>query len=211
MGRRVKAAITPRQRSALQTLAPVLPAGTYLAGGVAVALRCSHRTSHDLDLFVPGDFDSAALVERVAAGVAGARVLGAAEGTVELDLEGTPAIVLRYRYPVLAPVETRDDLAVPIAAAADLVCMKLAALAGRGAARDFWDLHELILQRLGASSLPEALALYRRKFPSDDIGHVVRSLAYFSDAEKAPFPLGLDPQRWRQIKVDFQSWIRALE
>lgn len=211
MGRRVKPSITPQQRSALKNLAPVLPAGTYLAGGVAVALRCSHRTSHDLDLFVPEDFDSAAFVERVAAGVAGARVLGTALGTVELDVGGTPASVLRYRYPVLAPAETRNDLPVPIAAAADLVCMKLAALAGRGAARDFWDLHELILQRLGAASLPEALALYRRKFPSDDIGHVVRSLAYFSDAEAEPFPLGLDPQGWQGIKLDFQSWVRALE
>ena len=45
----------------------------------------------------------------------------------------------------------------------DLACMKLSAIAGRGLARDFWDLHELIVA--SGRSLPEMLAAFRRKYP----------------------------------------------
>jgi hypothetical protein len=52
-------------------------------------------------------------------------------------------------------------------------------------------------------TLAGALKLYRRKFTTDDIGHVVRSLAYFGDAEAAPLPIGLDSVRWSEIKQWF--------
>lgn len=45
--------ITPRQRAALEKLAPVLGADFYLVGGVAVAAHLGHRTSRDIDLSRP--------------------------------------------------------------------------------------------------------------------------------------------------------------
>jgi hypothetical protein len=85
--------------------------------------------------------------------------------------------------------------------------MKLAALADRGAARDFWDLHELLTHE--RISLPDALELFRRRFPKQDIGHILRALVYFADAEAAPLPTGLDAARWTAIKSDFTSWVHT--
>jgi hypothetical protein len=203
--------ITNEQRRALELIAPIVPAGTYLAGGVAVALRCGHRTSLDLDLFTPHELDSQSLAERAASEVSGVRVLGTAPGTLELDVVGVPTSILRYRYPLLNPPEPFESLPIRIAAATDLVCMKLSALAARGAARDFWDLHVLIAMHCGSDSLARALSLYRQKYSNDDIGHVIRSLAYFADAEGAPLPRGLDAAHWLEIKSAFESWVRTLE
>lgn len=199
-------AISATQRAALETLADVLDPSSYLAGGVAVALRLGHRQSHDLDLFVPVSDPVPLEQELVSRGV---RLVSRAEGSLHLEVGGVPVSVLRYRYPLLAPPEALPGVAVNVASMDDLETMKLAAIAGRGAARDFWDLHALLLAR--RRTLGEALDAYRRKYASEDVGHVVRSLVYFEDADAGPTPRGLTKELWQQIKGDFATWTRALE
>jgi hypothetical protein len=209
VGRRV-IGITEAQRSALARLAPSLEPGTYLGGGVALATAYGHRTSLDLDLFVPGEFDPDRLEERLAAALRDIRVTGRARGTLHLEIGGVPASILSYRYSLLAPTETRAGLAVNVASPADLACMKVSAVAGRGAAKDFWDLDVLLEHGVAGGELTVLLEDYARKFPVEDIGHVVRSLAYFGDADAAPLPLGLSPERWRTIKEAFARRVRVL-
>ena len=84
--------------------------------------------------------------------------------------------------------------------------MKLSAIAGRGAARDFWDLHTIITRT--GRSLSELLEAFRRKYPVEDIGHVLRSLVYFGDAGD-PLPTGLSPPLWTRIQRDFETWVKA--
>jgi hypothetical protein len=202
--------ITEAQRATLARLAPALEPETYLAGGVAAAVALGHRTSLDLDLFVPGDFDADRLAERLAASLPEARIVGRARGTLHLELGGVPTSILSYRYPLLAQPLVRAGLAVPVASEDDLVCMKLSAIAGRGAAKDFWDLDRLLSHGAAAGSLDQALQLFARKFGSEDVGHVVRSLAYFGDADAAPLPLGLDGAAWGDIKRRIVERVRAL-
>jgi hypothetical protein len=203
-------AITDAQRIALARLAPLLEPGTYLAGGVADALVLGHRKSLDLDLFVPREFDEDALVERLAAKVPDIRVLGRGPGTLHVELGGVPTSILLYRYPTLSPPAGRADVAVPVASEDDLVCMKLSAIAGRGAAKDFWDLDLLLEHGAAGGALAEALRLFARKYVSEDTGHVVRSLAYFADADAAPLPLGLDGTAWAEIKRRTAGRVRGL-
>jgi hypothetical protein len=201
----VKRVLSAAQRAALATLAEVVAPATYLAGGVAVALRLQHRRSHDLDLFVAGSDPvtlTPALEQR------GVRILSRAEGTLHLDVGGVPASILRYSYPLLETTERVSGIPLPLASLDDLECMKLSAIAGRGAARDFWDLHALLAAR--DRTLEQALDAYRRKFAAEDIGHVVRSLAYFDDAEAAPMPAGLTQTHWARIKKDMRAWVAAL-
>ncbi len=84
----------------------------------------------------------------------------------------------------------------------------MSAIAGRGAARDFWDLHELLARD---RTLEQALGAYQRKFAAEDIGHVVRSLVYFDDAEAEPMPAGLAQPHWARIKTDLRAWVEALD
>jgi len=121
-------------------------------------------------------------------------------------LGGGVAVALR-----LAHRQSRDlDLFVPIPVAsfADLICMKLSAIAGRGARRDFWDLHSMLSAR--RQPLREAIEAYSRKYAAEDVGHVVRSLVYFADAEAEPLPIGLTPNNWEKIKANLRVWIRQL-
>jgi Nucleotidyl transferase AbiEii toxin, Type IV TA system len=201
----VKPILSPEQRAALATLAEVMDPATYLAGGVAVALRLQHRRSRDLDLFVATSDPvtlTTALEER------GVRILSRSDGTLHLDVGGVPASILRYRYPLLEDPERLAGIPVPVASPDDLECMKLSAIAGRGAARDLWDLHALIEAR--GRTLAQALEAYGRKFAAEDIGHVVRSLVYFDDAEAEPMPAGLTDAHWARIKKDLRAWVEAL-
>jgi hypothetical protein len=197
--------LLPAQRAALEKLAQLVEPSTYLAGGVAVALRLHHRQSRDLDLFTIASDPSALAASVVDSDI---RILARSQGTLQLEVGGVPASILRYNYPLLGPPELVPGIAVPVASLDDLECMKLAAIAGRGAARDFWDLHALLTAR--RRNLRQALDAYTRKYAAEDIGHVVRSLVYFTDAEAEPMPTGLTEEHWKQIRADLVAWVRAL-
>jgi len=91
------------------------------------------------------------------------------------------------------------------ASVADLTAMKVHANASRGAARDFWDLHTLIRRR--DVGLADAIAEHSERYSGEDPGHVLRSLAYFGDAEAGPLPRGLDPASWAEMCADFERWV----
>ena len=196
--------LTPAQRAALETLAPVLGDAFYLAGGVAVALRLHHRSSRDLDLFTQAS-DPTQLEEELASDP-NVRVVSRAPGTLHLEAHGVPVSLLRYRFALVADLETSSTVPIKLASLDDIICMKLSAIAG--ARRDFRDLHEILLTT--KRSLPSALDLFARKYPGTDRGHVVRALAYFADADAEPMPAELDAEAWTRIKRDFETWVPAL-
>jgi hypothetical protein len=203
----VTEAMTADQARALDALAKALDSTFYLAGGVAVAVHLHHRASHDLDVFSPTT-DPASLADAIAQTVANAQVTARSPGTLHLEIGGVPASALRYAYPALRPPETMTGLPLPVASRDDLVAMKLSAIGGRGATRDFWDLHALM--RAQGMTLTQALDVFCRKFEHEDVGHVVRSLVYFGDAEAEPMPPGMTPAMWSGIKDDFEAWVRGV-
>lgn len=77
--------ITPAQRTALVTLAAVVDPSTYLAGGVAIALRLRHRESRDLDLFTPEDPTEHA--DALLDPELHTRIVGRANGTLHLEVD----------------------------------------------------------------------------------------------------------------------------
>lgn len=200
------ARMTPAQRDALALLSGALGPSSYLAGGTAVAVRLRHRVSHDIDLFVP-DADPVTWLSTIE-GLDRVIVISRSEGTVYLEVAGVPVSIMRYGYPLLVPPSRVEGVPVPVASLDDLAAMKLSAIAGRGAKRDFWDLHEMIAS--GAIALPEALAAFSRKYRAEDVGHVVKSLVYFADAEAEPDPTGLTAAHWEQVEHDLRAWVIQL-
>ena len=88
--------------------------------------------------------------------------------------------------------------------------MKLAAIANRGIRRDFWDLFAIARSGL---SLAEMTRAYQRKFgrQESDLYHVLRSLAYFADAEADPlYPAMMTPGEWADIKAYFEEEVPGL-
>jgi hypothetical protein len=200
------------QRRAALAIGPLLDADAYLAGGVAIGLTLRHRTSFDLDFFVPHDFDADRLAERLFSSFppeTQARETGRARGTLHLEVEGVPVSILSYRYPLLEEPRASEALAVRVASLGDLLCMKLSAIAGRGAAKDFWDLDALLSHGVAGGSLATAIEMFAKKYPTVDPGHLLRSLAYFGEADAAPLPSGLDHEGWEALKARLRA--RVLE
>jgi hypothetical protein len=201
-------AIPQEQRALIAAIGGAIE-NAYLVGGVAVAAYLEHRTSLDVDLFLAGDFDPDALAERLRSAVP-VIVTSRAEGTLHAEVDGFPLSVLRYRYPLLAPTRRVPGLDIAVASPEDLVAMKLWAIAGRGAAKDFWDLDALLASGVAGGRLDAALDLFRAKYAHEDVGHVVRSLAYFGDADAAPLPLGLTLSHWNALKQSMAARVKSL-
>jgi hypothetical protein len=197
--------LTGEQEAALRALAPLVAGDFYLGGGVAVALRLHHRGSRDLDLFT--ELDPLPLEESLVR-LSDLRVTSRAPGTLHLEVGGVPVSMLRYRYPLLRALEVSERVPIRVASIEDLICMKLSAIGGRGARRDFWDLHRML--DATHTSLWDALELFSRKFAALDRGHVVRSLVYFGDADAEPMPAELGASEWERIKRDFETAVLGL-
>jgi hypothetical protein len=199
-------AVAPEQLAALEALAPFLGTDYYLVDGVAVALRMHHRRSRDLDLFT--EESDPATLDAALTGVPHVRVMQRGPGTLHLLAHGVPVSLLRYPYALLASPEPPASIPVAIASTENLAAMKLSAIGGRGARRDFWDLHVLLTGT--GQRLEDALDAFARKYPGVDPGYVVRALVYFGDAEAEPMPEGLTAERWAEVRRDFEHWVRAL-
>ena len=179
----------------------------YLAGGTALALLEGHRVSADLDLFSPSFDDPEAAHMTIEEIHPEATVTSISPRTLYLQIQGTTVSLFGYSYPLIASLLRPDTSLLPLASREDIAAMKLAAIASRGSRKDFIDLWLLATRYW---PLSDCLELYRKKFAARDIGHVVRSLTYFDDAdEEPPLRLLIDVD-WDEIKLDLVGRVREL-
>ncbi len=179
----------------------------YLAGGSAVALQLGHRVSVDLDLFTPDAYDPVALMSRLER-LGQVAVQQQGEGTWVGLLEGTRISFFHYAYPLLTPLATYRGLR--IASLLDIALMKITAISQRGRRRDFVDLY-FICRKLDLK-LDDLLKRIPEKYASLSYPsyHLLRSLAYFDDAERDPPLRMLARYNWNRIKSFFQEQVREL-
>jgi hypothetical protein len=180
--------------------------GFFLVGGTALAIQIGHRRSIDLDFFTRESFDPDRILDSLSATLPphGIVVGGRALHTLNLLLSGIKVDLIRYAYPLLEPLVEADGytmLALP-----DIAAMKLAAITNRGSKKDFVDLY-FLLERYPIQTL---LDFYRRKFPDHDSFFVIRSLAYFEDADMEPEPVMLQEVGWATIKATVAQAVRTL-
>jgi hypothetical protein len=170
----------------------------YLAGGTGLALHFGHRLSLDLDFFAPEHFDEDALLQRLQK-LSGFALAAKAPYTLHATFEKTKVSFLGYAYPVLYP--STPFLGVAIADPRDIACMKLSATASRGTKRDFVDLY-VCAQRYG---LKEILRMFETKYAQTRYSkpHILKSLTFFTDAEKDPMPNMLEKISWDSVKQFF--------
>lgn len=202
-------AAAPGMRAVFEGLAPALSKhGFYLAGGTALALLEAHRISIDLDLFSPSFSDPDAVLGALETSST-LEVANVAVGrnAVDLEISGIRVSLIGCRYPMLGPVLELASGGLPVADRDDIAVMKLSAITNRGSRKDFIDFW-LLLDR--HRTLPDYLDLFRRKYSRRDVGHVVRSLVYFADAEEDPPLKLLEPISWDQVKADLRGAVASL-
>lgn len=179
----------------------------YLAGGTALALQLGHRISLDLDFFDKNEFDEIQLTQQLSK-IGKFNLEKKAPQTILGILENTKVSFLNYSYPLLFPFKTIES--IKIADSRDIACMKIDAIASRGAKRDFIDVYFAAKE---FASLTEILKLFAQKYASlnYNLVHVKKSLVFFDDAESDPMPKMLNPVNWGNIKKFFQEEVVKLE
>jgi hypothetical protein len=108
---------------------------------------------------------------------------------------------------MIKSVQHWKDMDCDLAALEDLACMKLSAIAQRGARKDFCDLYALGTMSF---SLQQMLRFYQKKFGIRDIGSVLYGLVYFDDAENERMPRMLWNVNWRDIKKTILEWVKSI-
>jgi predicted nucleotidyltransferase component of viral defense system len=158
-----------KQISVLKSLGAQMSAkGFYLAGGTALAIHLSHRISVDLDWFTPNSFaDGMILAQSLRNSDISLELEQVSSGTLHGSVNGVRVTFLQYQYPLLKPIEHWDEMSCPLASLEDLACMKLSAVAQRGARKDFCDIYAL---GKNVFSLSQMLGFYQKKFSIRDIG-----------------------------------------
>ena len=196
-------AIPATVRELLERLASVPALASFaLAGGTSLALRFGHRLSVDLDFFTREPFSPEELF--VSLSLSDTTVVGRSQNTLTLDARGTKLDFLRHGYPLLVPVESIDG--VQLLSVPDVAAMKLNAIANRGSKKDFFDLCELAKTH----SLSTMLEWFEEKYQNSDRFIVLRSLAWFEDAEMEPDPISMSGLSWDHAKIEVSSMLRAL-
>lgn len=201
-------AVPPAVAAAYRQVSEAL-SGTdfYLAGGTALALRLGHRRSDDLDLFSFQLDDTGPLQARLLAVFPDLTVTSVAPRTLYASLARVQVSFFGYRYPALAAPDVPAPDLLPLASVADIAAMKLAAIASRGSRKDFVDLWFILDQ---GHTLEQTLDWFRQKYAMADVGHVVRALVYFDDAEQEPELRMLRPAPWAEVKGSLRRAVERL-
>lgn len=198
-----------KQIEVLKRLSPLMAQRDfYLAGGTALAIYFGHRISVDLDWFSPTPFgDAMILAETIRSAKLDLQIEQTSPGTLHGSISSVRVTFLEYKYPLINQTIIWKDLGCPIASLEDLACMKLSAVAQRGARKDFCDIYALGRKSF---SLKQMLNFYNAKFNIQDINHVLYGLSYFDDAEDERMPKMLWDISWVEIKKTIQSWVKQL-
>ena len=191
----------------MELLGSLLPPNTYLAGGTALALHLDHRSSYDLDLYSPQEFDEQMIAQKFEQKIPDFKLVSSEWQTIIGGTRDTEVSLFYYQYSLLEPTTQFKNL--QIASLTDLACMKLEAIGSRGLKRDFFDLYTIC--QLDDWNLKKVVDLTMQKYHRDNSNfpHLLKSLVYFDDAETKPERAQVMDETWNKVKKYFST--EALE
>lgn len=182
----------------------------FLVGGTALALQLGHRVSVDLDLFTRNEFFCDDIILELQDKFHYTIIRKQEKNLMMLYLSdlsfpehSVKVDFLRYPSEIIDKVIMIDNLR--ILSIKDIIPMKLSAISGRGAKKDFYDIYHL----LDAFSIREMMDFFSQKFPNTTHFQVLKSLLYFVDAEKDLDPISLKNVYWEDIKSTIITQVNA--
>jgi hypothetical protein len=167
----------------LPLLHNIIADGFYLAGGTALALHIGHRDSIDFDFFTVSEIDTVSLFRTIETVFTGHIIQKVQEekNTLGIIIDETIKIsFMTYTYPLIEPTTPTEHFS--LASILDIGCMKLSAITSRATNKDYIDLY-FILQKCPLQTLLDAC---EKKFPTIDVGLILKSLVYFEDIINEP-------------------------
>ena len=170
----------------------------FLVGGTSLALQIGHRESYDLDFFAQQPFSTEQMMQHMRLAW-GSDMLSTSEHILITMTQGVKVDFVVHPYSLKNPLLQTDGLR--LLSQEDIALMKIAAIAGRGRKRDFFDLYFLLQD----FSLLYLLDGYAEKYGQASVFHAVRSLTYFDDAEGDADPILFEKVTWAAVKKRIQQ------
>lgn len=194
--------LLPRTATLIETHGEKLcPPGYLLAGGTALALYLGHRQSEDLDFMTmsPPD-DATSLTEHVLSRFPQAQNVTPMGKSLHCAIDG---VKVSYLWQPGITLDTDAEFqGLALASVPTLATLKCNAAANRGDRKDFVDLYALAQHGWTVSDLLDSV---QNHAPALNLGHVLRSLTYFDDAEAQPMPTLLMDADWPTVKRYLQN------
>ena len=181
---------------------PLLRQRWYLAGGTARALQVGHRQSVDLDFFTQKKTFRKLEVERALLNTGNWKTTYIEAGTIYGTYLGAKMSLIAYPFFIPSVAELRCGT-VRILPPEDIGAMKIIAISQRGRKRDFVDLYWYCTER---EPLSQVVLRALSQYPGQEknLNHIIKSLAYFADAEDDIMPKTFFNADWKKIKKYFQ-------
>ena len=178
----------------------------YLAGGSALTLQLGHRISYDLDFFTREEFDEQKLLPEIDK-ISNFQLEKIDWRTILGKFGDVKFSIFYYEYPLLC-VAKKFGM-INVTDICDLAAMKIAAVASRGAKRDFVDIYFICKEGM---SLKEIIHFYNEKYKNLAAvrTHILKSLVYFEDAESNEMPEMLKQANWEEVKKYLETEVKKL-
>ena len=109
----------------------------YLAGGTCLALQIGHRRSVDFDFFIPADFNTSVIVNKLTE-IGSYKRQSEEKNTINGNLNGVMISFFGNPYSIIDDFKIFNK--IRLAGMKDIAAMKLEAIAGRGSKKDFVDI-----------------------------------------------------------------------
>lgn len=174
----------------------------YMVGGTALSIQLGLRESFDFDFCVRSKFNNDLLVEEL-------NKIGKVEvkqnqiGTVDVLLNNVQVSFFYYPNNVLKEFIKTDEIEnLKMASIIDIAAMKVAAIGGRGAKKDFFDLYNIMnKENISVKEIAEAVV---EKFGMNvNYVNMIMGLSYFDDAEDEILLETFVKYDWNEIKKYF--------
>jgi predicted nucleotidyltransferase component of viral defense system len=174
--------VAPETFRLLETISSIADLSEFsLTGGTALALQMGHRISVDLDFFGNKEFSPDEIVDLLQ-DLKPLTMISQRKNILILNVQNVKVDFVNYRYPLIADLIREGS--IRLHAPEDIAAMMLAAIAGRGRKRDFYDIHFLF----SLFTLRQMMDYYNRKFEDGSEMMVARSLTFFEDADLDEMP-----------------------
>ena len=169
-----------------------------LVGGTSLALQIGHRKSIDIDLFGILNVEFDILIDELKT-LGEVVLLKNSKNIHSLLINDIKVDIVNYNYKWLTNKMTIDN--IYFATIEDIAAMKLNAIMGRGSKKDFIDLY-FILKNYTLTTLMD---FYSKKYYDGSTFLVLKSLAYFEDADEQEMPFMFHNTSWQTIKNNIKK------
>ena len=188
----------------------------YMIGGTALSIQLGLRESYDFDFCVPNNFNNEILLQELQS-LGDMEVKQNQKGTCDVILNDIQVSFFYYPNAVINEFVSVEEIPLlKMASILDIAVMKIVAIGGRGAKKDFFDLYNIINRE--CITIDElVIGLIQKCGNNINYANTIMGLSYFEDAEQEILPKTFVEYDWKEIKkffirfqADFQKRLEML-